>query len=164
MRWLALCVLAACTHSAVFAQSSSLSAHAPEFSAGSRARVDVDEGGTTIVDPEDVVAVVIPGNERHHLWGLITTGTPDETRQLTVRNLVAGCPGSDCLADRVRGPIRVGMRSRLDAKRFGIGAFGAAATAVSFACIAECRDPGGWAYVGAGLALTTLLVPLATVF
>ncbi|MBV8759439.1 MAG: hypothetical protein JO257_19280 [Deltaproteobacteria bacterium] len=164
MRWLALVVLASCTHTAVFAQPNALVAHAPDFAAGGRAQVDVQEGGTTVVDPEDVVAVVVPGNEQHHLWGLITTGTPDETRQLTVRNLVAGCPGGDCLAERVRGPIRVGTRSRLDATRAGIGAFGAAATVVSFACIAECRDPGGWAYVGAGLALTTLLVPLATVF
>ena len=164
MRWLALAVLAGCTHSAVSAQPSALAAHAPELAAGGRARVDVDQGGTTVVDPEDVVAVVIPGNERHHLWGLITTGTPDETRQLTVRNLVTGCPGADCLADHVRGPIRVGTRSHVDAARVGIGTFGAAATVASFACLAECHDPGGWAYVGAALALTTLIVPLSTAF
>ncbi len=164
MRWLPLVVLAGCTHTSVFAQPHALVAHAPDFTAGGRARVDVEQGGTTGVDPEDVVAVVVRGNEQRHLWGLITTGTPDETRRLTVRNLVAGCPGAECLADRVRGPIRVGTRSRIDAARVGIGAFGAAATVVSLACIAECRDPGGWAYVGAGLALTTLLVPLATTF
>jgi len=164
MRWIALVMLASCTHSAVSAQPSALVAHAPELAAGGRASVEVDQGGTTVVDPEDVVAVVIPGNERHHLWGLVTTGTPDETRQLTVRNLVTGCPGTECLADHVRGPIRVGTRSHVDAKRVGVGAFGAAATAASIACLAECRDPGGWAYVGAGLAVVTLLVPLSTAF
>ena len=157
-------MLAACTHTAVFAQPQALVAHAPAFAAGGRAEVEVEQGGTSVVDPEDVVAVVVQGNERRHLWGLVTTGTPDETRELTVRNLVAGCPGAECLVDHVRGPIRVGTRRSVDAARVGIGAFGGAATVASIACIAECRDPGGWAYVGAGIALVTLLVPLSTTF
>ena len=117
-----------------------------------------------VVDAEDVIAITIPGNERHHLWGLVTTGHPDETRQLTIRNLVAGCPGPDCLAERARGPVLVGTRKALDRARAGIGVFGAAATLGAFTCIAECHDPGGWAYVGAVLALTTMIVPLASAF
>ena len=78
--------------------------------------------------------------------------------------LVTGRPGPGCLAERARGPIRVGTRSAVDPTRAGIGAFGAAATVGAFACIAECDDPGGWAYVGAALALATMIVPLASVF
>lgn len=145
-------------------QPSTLAHHAPELAASGRARVEVEQGGTAVVDAEDVIAVVIPGNERQHLWGLVTTGHPDETRALTIRNLVAGCPGPDCLAERARGPIRVGTRTAVDPARVGIGAFGAAATVGAFACIAECNDPGGWAYVGAVLALATMIVPLASAF
>lgn len=164
MRWLALAALAACTHTQLSAQPTTLVDHAPELAGGGHARIAVDQGGTAVVDAEDVVAVVIPGNERRHLWGLITTGTPDETRQLTLRNLVTGCPGNDCLAERVRGPVLVGTRSKLDPGRAGIGIFGAAATVASIACLAECHDPGGWAYVGAVIALATMIVPLASAF
>jgi len=164
MRWLALLPLAACTRTALWSQPSALATHAPELAATGHARVEVEQGGTAVVDAEDVIAITIPGNERHHLWGLVTTGHPDETRQLTIRNLVAGCPGPDCLAERARGPILVGTRTAADPKRIGIGTFGAVATAGAFTCLAECHDPGGWAYVGAVLALATMIVPLASAF
>ena len=46
----------------------------------------------------------------------------------------------------------------------GIGLFGAAATVASVACLAVCHDPGGWAYVGTGIAVTAFVVPLSTAF
>ena len=150
-------------HGAVVA-TVALATHAPDLAATGHARVEVEQGGTAVVDAEDVIAITIPGNEHHHLWGLVTTGHPDETRQLTIRNLVAGCPGPDCLAERARGPVLVGTRKALDPARAGIGVFGAAATLGAFTCIAECHEPGGWAYVGAVLALTTMIVPLASAF
>jgi hypothetical protein len=164
MRWLALVVLAACTHVPLSTEPSTLALHAPELAANGRARVEVDQGGTQVVDAEDVVAITLPGHQRSHLWGLVTTGRPDETRELTIRNLVAGCPGDGCLATRAAGSIHVGERRRVDPARLGIGAFGAAATVASLACLAICHDPGGWAYVGTGLAVTAFVVPLSTVF
>jgi hypothetical protein len=163
MRWLVL-VVAACTHVPLSTEPSTLALHAPELTANGRARVEVDQGGTQLVDAEDVVAITIPGNERHHLWGLVTTGKPDETRSLTIRNLVAACPGNDCLATRAVGTIKVGERKQLDPARLGIGVFGAGATVASVACLSMCHDPGGWAYVGTVISLATLLVPLSTTF
>ena len=163
MRWLVV-VLAACAHVPVSTQPSTLALHAPELTANGRARIEVDQGGTQLVDAEDVVAITIPGNQRSHLWGLITTGKPDETRSLTIRNLVSACPGNDCLATRAVGTIKVGERRQLDPARLGIGIFGAGATVASLACLSVCHDPGGWAYVGTVIALTTLIVPLSTTF
>lgn len=153
-------LVAACTHVPLSAQPSAFALHAPELSANGRARIEVDQGGTQLVDAEDVVAVTIPGNQRSHLWGLITTGRPDETRELTIRNMVTSCP--ECLATHTS--IHVGERRHLDPARLGIGVFGAAATVASLACLAVCHDPGGWAYVGTGIAVTTFVVPLSTVF
>ncbi len=163
VRWLVV-VLTACTHVSLSTQPTTLALHTSELAAGGHARVEVDQGGTAVVDAEDVVAITIPGNQRSHLWGLITTGTPDETRALTIRNLVAACPGNDCLATRAVGTVKVGERRELDPARLGIGVFGAAATVASIACLAVCHDPGGWAYVGTGIAMTALIVPLSTVF
>jgi hypothetical protein len=164
MRWLALMSLTACTHTPLWSQPTALANHAPELATSGHARIEVEQGGTALVDAEDVIAITIPGNQHSHLWGLVTTGHPDETRELTIRNLVAGCPGPDCLADRARGPVLVGTRTAVDPARVGMGIFGAAATGAAFTCLAECHDPGGWAYVGAVLALTTLIVPLASTF
>lgn len=159
MRWLAL-VLAACTHVPLSAQPSALAAHAQEFTATGRARVEVDQGGTQVVRAEDVVAITIPGHQHSHLWGLVTTGTPDETRELTIRNLVTSCP--ECLTSPTA--IHVGERREIDPARLGVGLFGAAATVASLACLAVCHHPGGWAYVGTGLAVTAFVVPLSTAF
>jgi hypothetical protein len=164
MRWLALMLVAGCTHVPLSTQPSLLAVHAPELTANGHARVEVDQGGTQNVSAEDVVAITLPGNQRSHLWGLVTTGTPDETRELTIRNLVADCPGDGCLASRAAGTIHVGERREVDPARLGIGLFGAAATVASFACLAVCHDPGGWAYVGTGIAVTAFVVPLSTVF
>jgi hypothetical protein len=160
MWWLALMLVAACTHVSVSAQPSTLALHASELTASGHARVEVDQGGTQVVDAEDVVAVTIPGNLRSHLWGFVTTGKPDETRELTLRNLVTSC--AECLT--THASIHVGERREVDPARLGIGVFGAAATVASLACLAVCRDPGGWAYVGTGIALTAFVVPLSTVF
>jgi hypothetical protein len=160
MRWLALVLVAACTHVSLSAQPSTLAEHAQEFAANGRARIEVDQGGTQVVSAEDVVAITIPGHQHSHLWGLITTGKPDETRELTIRNLVTGCP--ECLASPTS--IHVGERRELDPARLGIGVFGAAATVASIACLAVCHDPGGWAYVGTGIAVTAFVVPLSTAF
>ncbi len=163
MRWLII-VLASCVNVPLSTQPSTLALHAPELTASGRARVEVDQGGTQIVDAEDVVAITLPGNEHQYLWGLVTTGKPDETRLLTIRNLVTACPGNECLASRAVGAIKLRERKQFDATRFGIGVFGAGATVASVACLAVCQHPGISGYVGTGLALTTLLLPLSTVF
>lgn len=164
MRRLALLLTActACTSVSLTAQPSTFALHAPELAAGGRARVEVDQGGTTSVDADDVVAVVLPGNQRRHLWGLVTTGKPDETRVLTIRNFVSACPGTDCLATRAVGAVKLGERKELAPARLGIGLFGAAATVASIACLAACHHPGDWAYVGTGIAVATLIIPLST--
>ena len=163
MRWLVL-VLAACAHVPVSTQPSVLALHAPELAATGHARIEVDQGGTQLVEAEEVVAITLPGDERHYLWGLVTTGTPDETRSLTIRNLITACPGNDCLATRAIGTIKVGERKQLDLARFGMGIFGATTTLASIACLSVCHDPSPYIYVGTVIALTTLLLPLSTVF
>lgn len=163
MRWLVV-VLAGCARVPLSTQPTTLALHAPELTANGRARVEVDQGGTLVVHADDVVAITLPGNEHRYLWGLVTTGTPDETRTLTIRNLVTECPGNDCLAARAVGPINVGERKRVDPARLAMGVFGAGATVASVACLSVCHDPGPYAYVGAVLAVTTLLLPLSTVF
>lgn len=165
MRTLVFLVLAACTHTALTAQPSTLAVHAAELDARGRATVEVDQGGTAQVRADDVVAITLPGNQRSYLWGLVTVGEPDESRELTVRNLVAGCgQGGHCLAEHAAGPVHVGTRRGLDPYRLAIGIFGALATVGASACLATCHDPGGWAYLGTGLAATTMIVPLSTVF
>lgn len=155
--------VAACTHVPLSTQPSTLALHASELGAKGHASVEVEQGGTTRVDADDVVAVTIPGTAHHYLWGLVSTGTPDETRSLSIGSLVTGCPG-DCLAEHAVGDVEVGTRRKLDPTRLGIGLFGAVATVASVACLAVCNHPGGGAYLGTGLALTTVIVPLSTVF
>ena len=162
----AVVALAGCAHVTAFAQPQAIVDHAREFRGAGYAQVDVEEGGTIPVAADTVLDVTIPGDEQHHLWGLITTGTPDRHEELTVGSFVAGCdqPGGDCMAAKVRGPIRVGEQRRLDPSLFGIGLFGAAAAIVGTACLAVCRHPDGWAYVGTGIGYVVMIVPLATVF
>jgi hypothetical protein len=164
----AVIVLAACVHVPVSTQSSVLVRHGDDFAGRGYAQVEVDEGGTVPVAADDRVVVTIPGNEESHLWGLIKTGTPDDTRELTVGSFLAGCDrdgrGPDCLAARTRGPIRVGTQRRLAPKLLAMGAFGALATAVGITCLATCANTNGWAWVGTGIGMTTFIVPLATVY
>ena len=165
MRWLLPVALAGCAHLPLSTEPSQIARHADEIEAHGAADVEVDQGGTERVLAEDVVSVTLPGNQRSHLWGLVTTGHPDETRTLTIRNLVSGCEGGrPCLATRAVGPVDVGTRRALDPRRAWLGVFGAFATIASIVCLAKCRDPGGWAYVGTGLATATFLVPVSTVF
>jgi hypothetical protein len=165
MRSLALVFLAACTHTALYAQPSTLANHAAELAGDGRASVEVDQGGTAQVRADDLVEITLPGHQRSYLWGLVTVGQPGETRELTVRNLVAGCgQGGDCLAERATGPVHVGTRRGVDPYKLAIGIFGALATVGASACLATCRDPGGWAWVGTGIATATMIAPLSTVF
>lgn len=158
---LLVCV-AACAHVPVTAQPATLVAHAGEFRAQGYARVEVDQGGTAAVSGETVITIDVPGNERSHLWGLVKTGHPDQIEPMTIANFVAGCPA--CVATRAQGPIHVGERRELDGRLLALGLFGAAATAGSITCLAECTNPGGWAYVGTVLAAIVMLVPLASTF
>jgi hypothetical protein len=169
LRIIAALALAGCSHTLAFAQPQALAKHATEFRSGNGyARVEVEDGGTAVVAADYVVDVTIPGNEESHLWGLVRTGVPDQTNQVSVGTLVAGCgpdrPGGDCLAARVRGPIRVGMQRRLDPALFAIGLFGALGAAVGTTCLMTCRDHNPWAYVGTGIGYVAMIVPLSTVF
>jgi hypothetical protein len=164
----AILALAACAHLPVSTQSSVLVRHGDDFAGRGYAHVEVDEGGTVPVSADDHVVVTIPGNETSHLWGLIKTGTPDETREVTVGTFVAGCDrdghGPDCLASRTRGPIRVGTQRRLDPKLLAIGLFGALATVVGITCLSTCSNLNGWAWVGTGIGVITFIVPMATIY
>ena len=158
-------LLAACVHVPVSTQPNVLAMHARELGDRGFARIDVDEGGTIVVPADRPVTITIPGNERLYAWGLIKTGTPDETRAMTVGTLVSGCAtGGDCMASRVRGPILVGEQRRFDARNFAIGMFGAVATALSVTCLVKCSNLNGWALVGTGLGAVTLMVPLASFY
>lgn len=147
MRWIAMVLaLSGCSHVAVFAQPRAIANHATELRGRGYAQVEVEQGGTIAVDAADVVTIAIPGNETSHLWGLITTGTPDRIEELSIGTLVAGCgpdrPGSDCLAARARGPVRVGTQRRVDATQLAIGHISAGFSAAPrFArhCLANCR-------------------------
>lgn len=160
--------LAGCSHVAVFAQPQAIASHATEFSGRGYARVELEQGGTLGVGASDLVDVTIPGNEKSYLWGLVKTGTPDQSQQITVDTLVAGCgpdrPGGDCLAARVRGPIRIGMRRQLDPAQLGIGVFGALGAIVGTTCLAICSRHSDWEYVGTALGYVVMIVPLTTVF
>ena len=168
MRGLVFVALAGCTHFDATAQPTTIARHGPELRAAGYARVEVEQGGTVSVAADDLVVVTLPGTERSHLWGLVKTGTPDETQKLTLGNFVAGCTaegrGPDCMAARARGSIRVGRGRRLDPMGLGIGLFGLATTVVGFTCLAVCSTHGTAAYVGTGLGVVVMLVPLATVF
>jgi hypothetical protein len=165
---LALLAIAACTHVAVSTQPGVLARHHDDLSGRGYTRIEVDQGGTIPISADDHVAVTIPGNERSYAWGLIKTGTPDETREVTIGTLVAGCDrdghGADCLAARTAGPIWVGTQRRFDGKLFAIGVFGALATAVGITCLATCSNLDGWAWVGTGIGIITFTVPMATIY
>lgn len=160
--------VAACAPVPLTAQPPTLAEHAAELatSGAGRADVEVDQGGTRRVFRDDVVAVVLRGNQKSHLWGLVKTGTPDQATSLTVGELVAGCDDTGtnrgCALARIDGPIQVGTRQRFDAARAGVFLFGLAATTVASLCLAACSERSGWAYVGAGLGAVTMLAPLAT--
>jgi hypothetical protein len=164
----AIVALAACAHVPVSTQSSVLVHHHDDFAGRGYAQVEVDEGGTVPVSTDDHIVVTVPGNETSHLWGLIKTGTPDDTREVSVGTFIAGCDrdghGPDCLAARTRGAINVGTQRRFDATRFAIGVFGAIATAVGVTCLATCSNHGGWAWVGTGLGVITFTVPMAPIY
>jgi hypothetical protein len=165
---LASLVLAACAHVPVSARPEALARHADELAARGHARVEVEQGGTTSVGIADSISIHIPGDERTHLWGLFTTGTPDETRRLSLGSFIAGCDasgrGPNCLASRAPDPIQLGTRRSFDPEMFAVGVFGALAVVVGSICLATCRTHGDAAYVGTGLGVVTLLVPLSTVF
>jgi hypothetical protein len=160
--------LAGCAHVTVFAQPQAIASHAVALRGAGTAQVEVEQGGTVAVATGDLVDVTIPGDEQSHLWGLFTTGTPDQTQKLPVGTLVAGCgpdrPGGDCLAARVRGPIRIGTQRRLDPAQLGIGLFGALTAVVGTTCLAICSRRSDWAYVGTALGYVVMIVPLTTVF
>ena len=169
MRWIAVVLaLSGCSHVAVFAQPRAIANHATELRGRGHAQIEIEQGGTVAVDAGDVVTIAIPGNETSHLWGLITTGTPDQIEELSIGTLVAGCgpdrPSDDCLAARARGPIRVGTRRRIDATQLAIGLFGALAASVGTACLAVCRTHSDWAYVGTAIGYGVMFVPLTTLF
>jgi hypothetical protein len=111
---------------------------------------------------------VIPGDQESHLWGLVTTGRPDEIRELTVGSFLTGCArdatGADCLAARTHAPIAIGTQRRLDATTLVIGVFGAIATTIGITCLATCSNLNGWAWLGTGLGIATFVVPLSTVY
>jgi hypothetical protein len=159
---------AGCQHLVVTAQPATLARHAGELSSTGRARVEVDQGGTISVGADDPVMVTFPGNEHSYLWGFVKTGTPDETRRLTIASLVAGCGpeghGPNCLASHAGGAIRVGTQRRLDLTKLAFGVFGAVATVVGTTCLAVCSNVNGWAWVGTGLGIVTFVVPLSTVY
>lgn len=166
---LAAVALSGCTHVAVFAQPDAIARHAGELATVGHARVEVEQGGTVSVFADDPIVVTIPGNQQSYAWGLITIGVPDETQKLSVGNFVAGCgpdaSGPDCMASRVRGSIRVGTQRHLDPSGLAIGLFGAIATAVSTVCLTtSCSSRNSLAYVGTGIGVVTMAVPLSTVF
>jgi hypothetical protein len=161
----ALALLAACTHIAVFAQPSDLERHATELRDTGHTRVEVEQGGTVPVGADDPIVVTYPGDEHSYLWGLATTGKPDQTETITIRNFVAGCgTGGECLADRARGAIHVGTRHQMSLRNLGIFLFGAVAMAVSTTCLIVCHNTSGWTYVGTGVAAVTMIAPLTTVW
>lgn len=157
-----------CLHVATYAQPAMIARHGAELRVTGAARVEVEEGGTVAVGVDDVVQVIVPGTERSHLWGLVHTGRPDIAQAITLGNLVAGCDadarGPDCLAGKARGLLRVGHRTRVDAKRIAVGLFGAAATTGAVTCLVVCSHPGVHAYVGTGIGVLVMLVPLSGTF
>jgi hypothetical protein len=167
--WLSAAVaLAGCVHPAAFAQPDAIARHASELAASGHAQVEVEQGGTVSVRSDDPIVVTIPGDERSYAWGLIKTGTPDQTQELSIGNFVAGCgpdgEGAACMARRTRGSIRVGTQRKLDPSGLAMGLFGAAATVIGVVCLASCRQRSDWAYVGTGLGVLTMSFPLSTVF
>lgn len=164
----AVVALSGCAHVAVFAQPDAIARHAGELATRGHARIEVEQGGTVSVSVDDPIVVTIPGNERSYAWGLIEVGVPDQTEKLSVGNFVAGC-GPDgsgaCMASRVHDSIRVGTQRQLDPGGLAIGLFGALATAVGTVCLTTtCTGGNRLAYVGTGIGVATLLVPLSTVF
>jgi hypothetical protein len=160
--------VAACRHVPVYTRPDLLVRHADDFAERGYARVDVVQGGTVGVTAEKHVDVLIPGNERSHLWGLIKTGTPDETRDVTVGTLVAGCGptnhGPNCLASRAQGEILIGERRELDVTRLATGLFGVVAATMSITCLAVCSNVGPAAWIGAGLGVAAFAAPMSTVY
>lgn len=165
---IAAVALSGCAHVAVFAQPDAIARHAGEFATRGHARVEVEQGGTVSVSTDDPIVITIPGDERSYAWGLIKVGVPDQTQKLSVGSFVAGCgpdgSGADCMASRTRGSIRVGTQRHLDPGGLAIGVFGAVATIIGSVCLATCSNHTGWAYVGTGIGVATMLVPLSTVF
>lgn len=161
-------VLSGCAHVAVFARPDAIARHAGELATRGNARVEVEQGGTVSVSVDDPIVVTLPGNERSYAWGLIKVGDPDQTQELSVGSFVAGCGpdggGPDCMASRVRDSIRVGTQRHLDPRGLGIGLFGALAAVVGSVCLATCSSRSNWAYVGTGIGIATMVVPLSTVF
>jgi hypothetical protein len=163
---LLLVVLAGCRHVSVTAQPSALARHSREFAAAGWARVDVEQGGTTVVNADDHVVYTIPGNQKSRLWGLVKTGRPDQTAEVTVGTFVAGCAAGspDCLAQRATGSLTVGTRRELDPGKLGIFLFGALGAIVGTACLAICDRPDGWAYAGTAIGYGVMITPLFTVY
>ena len=161
-----MALAAACRHVAVTAQPAALARRGADFAAVGWARVEVEQGGVATVNADDHVVYTIPGNQQSHLWGLVKTGRPDETREVTVGTFVAGCATGDrgCIARSATGSIHVGTRRELDPGLLAIFAFGALGAIVGTTCIAICDRPGNAAYVGTALGYGVMIAPVLTVY
>jgi len=169
MRALALLALAACTHQDVFARPRAIARHRPELMTKGFARVEVEQGGTFAIDSSERVAIVLPGNQKKHLWGLVKTGKPHQAIEVSIGELAANCDangvGPDCLAAKITDePLRVGSRAKLSGTELAIFLFGAAGFIVGVTCLSICSERGNAAYVGTAIGAGVMIQPLTTVF
>lgn len=141
--------LAGCRLVPVTARPSALSLRREELALAGFARVEVDQGGTIVVDAVQRIDVI---------------GTDLVRREVSIGELVAGCAGDAHGPSCRAGPIRVGTRRELDTRQLVIGLFGLATTIVGVACLTICSDPDPSAAAGVALGVVTLAYPLSTVF
>jgi hypothetical protein len=169
MRAIALLALAACTHQDVFARPRTIARHRRELAAKGFARVEVEQGGTFAVDASERVAIVIPGNQKKHLWGLVKTGKPHKSIEVSLGQLAANCDadglGPDCLAAKITDePLRVGSRAKVSGTELAIFLFGAATFVTGIVCLSVCSERGNAAFVGTAIGAGVMIQPLTTVF
>jgi hypothetical protein len=169
MRYLALLALAACTHQDVFARPRTIARHRAELMSKGFARVEVEQGGTFAVDSASRVAIVLPGNQKKHLWGLIKTGKPHKAIEVSIGELAANCDaegrGPDCLAMKITDePLRVGSRAKVSGTELAIFLFGAATFITGVTCLSICSEKGTAAWVGTAIGAGVMIQPLTTVF
>jgi hypothetical protein len=144
-----LSIAGACTHHPVQAFPSDLRAHAAELETAGRARVTVVGGAAHVVDADTVVTVREP------------SGPGELVREVSIRELVAGCPPDApaperCLADRVvAGEVVVGTRTETHVGRtVGSVVSGLALVGFGALCVAECT--GKQVAIGAGVVVLTV--------
>jgi len=178
MRILAIAVAvaaAACVTQPLRVQPRTLADHATALTATGRAEVPVIEGGTAIAHADTAVEVWVPrgrdvGRDRCLALPILgrtcatrrrRIGGPDEKTRVTLRELVAACPGPRCLATRVSedgGPVVIGRRRRVDPYAVAHLLGAAMALGLSAYCLAACEDAGEQFALAGGVVGGLLLI------